>query len=69
MTCDICKDKSYVVSMRSGGKHKTGLVVERCDACTLGYDEDAAVKARADGIDCDLTYPCYVHEPYYVPRT
>lgn len=55
--CHVCDDLKFIVSERDDGR----LAVERCDDCSGQLnDEEAAVIARAHGIDCALTYPCYV---------
>jgi hypothetical protein len=58
ISCSICKGKAYLVCQRDDGRE----AVERCDACADGVlsDEQAAVLARRDGIDCEEAYPCYV---------
>jgi hypothetical protein len=58
--CQICEGKAYLISERDDGRK----AVERCDMCahdTLS-DEQAAVLARHDGIQCAESYPCYVKE-------
>lgn len=56
--CEICKNRRYLICMRDEGV----LAVERCDECTPEYwgDEDAAILAKRDGINCMPDYPCYV---------
>lgn len=57
-TCEVCNNDRYLVMTRSDGCD----AVERCDECSNGVltDEQAARLARFDGIECDMTYPCYM---------
>jgi hypothetical protein len=60
--CKICGRKGWIISTRSDGAR----AVERCYSCQYygdsdprtKFDEDVAVKARRDGIRCQLQYPC-----------
>jgi hypothetical protein len=55
--CLVCNDKRYIIAERDDGRE----AVEACDACNSNNtDEQAALSARADGIDCDRIYPCVV---------
>jgi len=60
MLCLICQNKSYIISEREDGL----FAVEHCSDCWrisgVQFDEDAAALAREDGIECCLTYPCYI---------
>jgi hypothetical protein len=60
MKCPICEGRAYLISERDDGRK----AVERCDACAHSAlsDEQAAVLARHDGIQCAESYPCYVKE-------
>jgi len=67
--CSVCGVKKYVVSEREDGL----FAVERCDECSrfsgVQFDEDAAELARQDGIECSMTYPCYIElEPSIIDR-
>jgi hypothetical protein len=62
--CPICHGKRYLIATRDDGRQ----AIERCDECQWfgendprnKSDEDAAQWARADGIKCGTTYPCYL---------
>ena len=56
--CVMCDSKRYLVCIHDNGF----LAVERCDECTANYLTDAEVARIAlnDGIECRLTYPCYL---------
>ena len=58
MSCKVCEGKAYIICERNNGLK----VIERCDECAANClsDEQAAVLARYDGIDCAEGYPCYV---------
>ena len=60
--CNICKNVRYLVSTRLNDNGKDREAVERCDNCAVDYlnDEQAAVRARRDGIKCEVQYPCYI---------
>jgi hypothetical protein len=60
MTCNVCNGKAYLICTRSDGRK----AVERCDECAMNClsDEQAAILARYDGIDCAESYPCIVKE-------
>lgn len=58
-TCPDCENQRWIISTRSDGRD----AVEACDSCRdpdRFDDEDAADLARAAGIKCESTYPCYV---------
>ena len=58
--CDVCSDDRWLICTRSEDGREA---VERCDACQdvdSFFDEDAAVLARAAGVDCEVDYPCYL---------
>jgi len=52
--------KKYVVVKREDGL----FAVESCEECKrfsgVQFDEDAAKLAQEDGIECNITYPCYI---------
>ena len=56
--CIECENKRYLVCKRDDGF----LAVERCDECTANYlsDEEVARLALRDGVECRLSYPCYL---------
>jgi hypothetical protein len=53
--CDVCNGKRYLICTRSDGRR----AIERCDECASDClsDEQAAILARHDGIDCAESYP------------
>lgn len=57
--CDICGNKRYLIATRLSDYDRRAI--ERCDSCASDIltDIQAAVLARADGINCDSDYPCY----------
>ncbi len=60
MPCEVCRGLRYIEAERDDGR----MAIEACDACSTGpgfHDEEAAFLARADGYECDLTYPCIIH--------
>ncbi len=61
--CEICENKRYLIATRLSDDNRRAI--ERCDSCVseLLDDMQAAALARADGIQCDSDYPCYVHAP------
>ena len=56
--CEVCHDKRYLIMKRDDGRY----AVERCDNCAVDYlnDEQAAARARKDGVRCAHQYPCYI---------
>jgi hypothetical protein len=58
--CDVCNGKAYLICTRTNGRR----AVERCDECASKClsDEQAAILARYDGIECAESYPCYLKE-------
>jgi hypothetical protein len=57
-TCTTCNGQTYLVRERDDGRQ----AIERCDACAAGVlsDEQAAILARHDGIQCSERYPCVI---------
>jgi hypothetical protein len=58
--CVACCGRAYLIVTRGEGR----TAVERCDSCAAGVlsDQQAAILARYDGIECTESYPCYVKE-------
>jgi len=60
--CQECNGKGYILVEREG-EHL--LEVYPCPRCMGNGTEDRIIsaKAKANGIECDETYPCIVHHP------
>ena len=60
LTCPTCGGKAYVIAELDDGKR----AIERCDTCAVDClrDEQAAILARHDGIDCAETHPHIIKE-------
>jgi hypothetical protein len=52
MSCEICKDKGWIIATRADGRK----AVERCDDCKT-FETDT-VAAQVSGQQCEPEYPC-----------